>query len=205
MHFDPHHIYHVYNRGNDRVRIFFEPDNYLFLLKKIRNEWLDYCDPLSYCLMPNHFHLMLLAKPLGCENILINNSISNIQRLSQAIGKTLSSYTQAINKKNKTRGTLFQKKTKSKCLTDLPLNITEFPVTDYLKNCFHYIHNNPLEAGIVSKLEQWPYSSWMDYFGGRNGTLCNKEKLVQTLGVQGLELLSADQFLFDAEILQKIW
>lgn len=205
MHFDPYHIYHVYNRGNNCVRLFFEPRNYLYLLKKVRDEWLEYCDLLSYSLMPNHFHFMMLAKPEGCEKIALDTKTPHIQLLSQTIGKTLSSYTQAINIQNKTRGTLFQKKTKAKCLTDLPINVAQFPVTDYLKNCFHYIHNNPLEAGIVSKPEQWPYSSWMDYYGGRNGKLCNKEKLIEILGIQGFQLLSNENFLFDEDVLRGIW
>jgi hypothetical protein len=42
-------------------------------------------------------------------------------------------------------------------------------------NCFHYIHQNPLVAGMVSKIEDWKYSSFKDYAVLRNGTLCNKE------------------------------
>ncbi len=140
MHFEPNHIYHLYNRGNNKVPIFFNEENYLFLLRKVRKEWLKHCDIFCYCLMPNHFHFMLLAKPGGCENIYIKERQTDLQNLSKTIGKTLSSYTQAINIQNNTTGNLFQKKTKAKCLTDMSIDITDYSVTEHLLNCFYYIH-----------------------------------------------------------------
>src|SRR5262245_41217259 len=151
MHFDPHHIYHVYNRGNGRSPIFFRQENYQFLLRKIRQEWLKFCELLCYCRMPNHFHFMLLAKPEGCSPIFLKDRETHLQSLSKTIGKTLSSYTNAINIQNQTRGNLFQKKTKAKCLTELPIVFDRSNPsgltgpTDYLLNCFHYIHLNPLK------------------------------------------------------------
>ena len=177
MHFDPSEIYHIYNRGDHRQKLFFSDENYLFFLKKIRNEWLKYGDILAYCLMPNHFHLIMAPNELACINVTIGDRIAHMQNLSQAIGKTLSSYTRAINIQNKTNGTLFQKKTKAKILVEDTL----FSKQKYLEACFHYIHGNPLAANLVSDLESWPYSSYSDYSGFRNGTLCNKEKLMALL------------------------
>ena len=174
MHFEPDHIYHVYNRGNNKVKIFFTSANYMFLLKKIKTEWLPCCDVLCYCLMPNHFHFMLQPKPEGCIPIKQQDKLSHLQVLSKTIGKTLCSYTQAINIQNKTTGTLFQKKTKAKCLTNISLTFPKYTSQDYLANCFYYIHNNPLIAGLVNELKGWPYSSWPDYYGYRIGTLNNK-------------------------------
>lgn len=159
MHFEPDHIYHIYNRGNNRVKIFFTPANYLFLLRKVKNEWLEYSDLLCYCLMPNHFHFMLQPKPEGCNYIQQQGQASHLQILSKTIGKTLSSYTQAMNVQNDTTGTLFQKKTKAKCLTDISFTIPKYTSQDYLINCFNYIHNNPLKAGLVTELKNWQYSS----------------------------------------------
>ncbi|MDD4236020.1 MAG: hypothetical protein PHF99_08405, partial [Bacteroidales bacterium] len=53
------YIYHIYNQGNNRRRIFLIRENYLFFLKKIETYILPYADILAYCLMPNHFHLMV--------------------------------------------------------------------------------------------------------------------------------------------------
>ena len=62
MYFESNHIYHIYNRGNNSQNIFFTRDNYLFFLEKIRKHILPYADVLAWCLMPNHFHLMVYVK-----------------------------------------------------------------------------------------------------------------------------------------------
>ena len=148
---------------------------------------------------------MLLAKPEGCSYVVQNEQRTNLQTLSKSIGKTLSSYTQAINIQNKTTGSLFQKKTKAKCLTDLPVNATEFLITDYLINCLNYIHLNPLEAKLVSRLENWPYSSWLDYYGSRNGGLCNRESAIRLLGLSNFDILAYRNFVFNKILLERIW
>jgi putative transposase len=56
-----HEYYHIYNRGNNKQPIFFKPDNYIFFLKKMRQQLLPVADIIAYCLMPNHFHLIILA------------------------------------------------------------------------------------------------------------------------------------------------
>ena len=61
MHFEEGYIYHIYNQGNNKQRLFFNRDNYLFFLRKIKVHLLPYVDILAWCLMPNHFHLMVLV------------------------------------------------------------------------------------------------------------------------------------------------
>jgi len=187
MHFEAEHIYHVYNRGNNKAPIFFTTKNYVYFLRKIRNEWLEYCDIYCYCLMPNHFHFMLHPKEEGCKTIVLKEKNTHLQNLSKAIGKTLSSYTQAINIQNNTTGNLFQKKTKAKCLTEELQIEPGYTMNDYLLNCFLYIHNNPLEANLTNELKNWPYSSWPDYYGYRNGNLCNKEKAKKRIGFSEID------------------
>ena len=148
---------------------------------------------------------MLLANDQGCDSVILNKKASAIQNLSKAIGKTLSSYTQAINIQNKTVGTLFQKKTKAKCLTDLSVDATEFPVTEYLVNCFHYIHLNPLKANLVKELKEWPHSSWPDYVALRNDDLCNTEKWMKALELSPLDLMNLNNFNFNQKILERLW
>lgn len=60
-HFASENIYHIYNRGNDKQLIFFNRDNYLYFLKKLRKYIFPHCEILDYCLMPNHFHLLVYA------------------------------------------------------------------------------------------------------------------------------------------------
>lgn len=176
MHFEPHEAYHLYNRGNEKQLIFFSDKNYLFFLQKVKYEWLAYADILAYSLMSNHFHFMLVPNEDGCRNIFLKEKETHMQELSKAIGKTLSSYTQAINLELKRTGNLFQKKTKAKCLTNNSSS------KDYLTTCTHYIHNNAYAANLVCSPFDWTFCSLRDYAGLRNGTLCNKELLYQLSG-----------------------
>jgi putative transposase len=201
MHFDPSEIYHIYNRGDHRQKLFFSDENYLFFLKKIRNEWLKYGDILAYCLMPNHFHFIMAPNELACINVTIGDRIVHMQNLSQAIGKTLSSYTRAINIQNNSTGTLFQKKTKAKVLLEDSL----FSTQEYLEACFHYVHENPLAAKLVNDLKNWPYSSYPDYFGFRTGTLCNKEKLMQLLSYTQSDFKKSFNIDFNLPIFKNIF
>jgi putative transposase len=179
MHFEVNNAYHIYNRGNEKQIIFFAEKNYLFFLQKVRYEWLPYADVLAYCLMPNHFHFMIVPNEEGCRNIVLKERETHMQSLSKAIGKTLSSYTQAINIEQTRTGNLFQKKTKAKCLTD---QNSQIPF-DYLKTCIHYIHNNPYAANLVTSPFDWNYSSLKDYAALRNGTLCNKDLFFELSGL----------------------
>ncbi len=165
MEFFENELYHIYNRGNNRQQIFFKADNYLFFLEKIRKFILPHCDILAYCLMPNHFHFLINADSRTISTKVIADKEKNI--LSEGIRMLLSSYTQAINKQNKTSGSLFQQNTKAKAI------IKGSNLYDLL--CFHYIHQNPMKAKLVDKMEDWAYSSFKDYCGLRNGTLCDQE------------------------------
>ncbi len=59
MEFEKGNLYHIFNQGNNQRKIFFEHKNYLFFLEKIRTYISPYADILAWCLMPNHFHLMI--------------------------------------------------------------------------------------------------------------------------------------------------
>lgn len=186
MHFTQNEIYHIYNRGNDKQRIFFNDGNYIFFLKKVREEWIKFGNILCYCLMPNHFHFMFRANEEACKAVLINGKTSDLQNFSKVIGKTLSSYTKAINNQNQTTGNLFQKKTKAKSISDHDHN-DQFNKLEYMLTCFHYIHQNPLQAGLVKELKDWKYSSFLDYYGYRNGTLCNKNLAMELMNFSDLD------------------
>ena len=59
MQFDSGHLYHIYNQGNNRQEIFLSRENYLFFIRKMVIHVLPFADILAWCLMPNHFHLMV--------------------------------------------------------------------------------------------------------------------------------------------------
>jgi len=59
MNFETGNLYHIYNQGNNRQKIFFSRENYLFFLNKIKTHILPHADIVAWCLLPNHFHLMV--------------------------------------------------------------------------------------------------------------------------------------------------
>ncbi len=171
MQFFENELFHIYNRGNNQQRIFFTPENYLFFLKKVRKHILPYCDILAWCLMTNHFHFLINTDYRTVQSKTIAGTERNV--LGEGIRNLLSSYSQAINKQNDTTGSLFQQNTKAKPIAK-GSNL-------YGRICFHYIHQNPMKAKLVSKMEDWEYSSFKDFCGKRSGNLANKELAIQLL------------------------
>ena len=62
MNFEKDRIYHVYNQGNNRKKIFLTRSNYQLFHKKMDRFICPYADILAWCLMPNQFHLMIFLK-----------------------------------------------------------------------------------------------------------------------------------------------
>ena len=180
MHLISGEYYHIYNRGNNKQPIFFNDNNYIFFLRKIRKQLLPVADIICYCLMPNHFHIIIRATDKSTNE---RKSFGGkpMQEFPYRIGILLSSYSQAINKQNNTTGSLFQQKTKAKILSE---QIADKKI-NYLESCFSYVHNNPVRSKLVTNLKDWPYSSWPDYAGIRNGTLVNKQLFFEVTGLSG--------------------
>lgn len=170
MEFQSGYTYHVYNQGNNKEAIFFERENYLFFLKKMKSQLTVHAEILAWCLMPNHFHWLIRVNNNYLNDSVLPNKNKKINPLNRAIGTLQSSYTQAINKKYDRTGSLFRTRTKAKSLSE-----NEKTADNYGINCFLYIHQNPLRAGLVKQIGEWEFSSFRDYAGVRDGTLCNKE------------------------------
>ena len=198
MNFETGNLYHIYNQGNNRGKIFFSHDNYLFFLNKIKKHILPHSDILAWCLMPNHFHLMIYvhtieihvnSEGVTSEGVTQSDTLTNTTRtLNESIGVILRSYTRAINKQENSTGSVFRKETKAECITK-PQGITpsffgshinvRIPEKEYPQVCFNYIHTNPVEAGLCTRNEDWEFSSFRDYCGVRNGKLINKERALE--------------------------
>jgi REP element-mobilizing transposase RayT len=189
-------IYHVYNQGNNRQAIFFSDDNYRFFIRKIKNEICPYVDILAYCLMPNHYHLMVRVKDdpevigIGRTTLSRPANTNNPHPLHRKLGSLQSSYTRAINRQENRSGSLFRQQLKIKCLTK---------DDDYLFNCFNYIHQNPYVANLVNKIERWPFSSFSEY-QFRSFSTCNGD-----IAYQYIRKLSPETFYSDSyKIIPKI-
>ncbi len=165
--------YHIYNRGNSKQKIFLNEEDYTHFIKLLflcnstksivcrdissnaydfdREETLVYIG--AYCLMPNHFHLLIKEK-----------TESGISRFIQKVSTAYSMY---FNKKYKRTGGLFEGKFKSQ----------HIGIDRYMKYMFSYIHLNPIkliepswkERGIKNTknahkyLNTYQYSSYIDY------------------------------------------
>lgn len=104
--------------------------------------------------------------------------------LNDSIGILQSGYGRAINKANKWSGRLFKDNCQAK---DGWINVSATiskngrlhyrfrPGNDYAYQCFSYIHNNPVKAGLVVKAIDYLWSSARDYAGFRKETICNLE------------------------------
>ena len=73
MDFIENNIYHVYNQGNNQQRIFFNYENQKLFLAKIRKHILPYADVLAWCLMSNHFHIMIYVNRIKTEKSAVTN------------------------------------------------------------------------------------------------------------------------------------
>ena len=141
-------FYHVYNRGVDKGAIFFSEENYLYFLRLLKKNLERYAvNVVAYCLMPNHFHFLL--SPVLDDNI------------SRFMKSLLGSYSQALNKQRQRSGPLFQGRFQS-ILVDRG---------EYIIHLARYIHLNPVKAGLVSSLDEWCYSNYLDVIGLRSGKL----------------------------------
>ena len=167
MHYEADALYHVYNRGNNGQQLFFTPEHYHHFLRLVRRHLAPCAEVLAYCLMPNHFHFLLHPTAAGTKPTAASTSTTT-QPISRAIGKLLSSYSQGLNQQLGRQGGVFQSKTKGNQL-DGP-----FCEATYAATCLHYIHQNPVRAGLTKGLNDWPHSSYRDYAGLRRGTLCNQ-------------------------------
>ena len=56
-------FYHIYNRGNNGDDVFYEARNYKYFLEKYDLYLSDFVETYAYCLLPNHFHILIRVKP----------------------------------------------------------------------------------------------------------------------------------------------
>lgn len=146
--FTPGQYYHFFNRGAHRVSIFKEPDNYLFVLKKIKKYAAQFkLTMIAYCLMPNHYHFLIRQNDEFAAGLLP-------QRI-------FNSYTKAYNKRYQHSGTLFEGDYKVKQVVH----------SSHLLHLCRYIHGNPFKDGLVAEPADWLYSNYLEWIGLREGSL----------------------------------
>ncbi len=159
--FVPNEYYHIYNRGNNREQIFFEETNYLYFLRGLKKHVDPVTTIVAYCLMPNHYHLVVRVK----DTEQTSEVLHPLTPFSRAMKNFLISYTKGINERYSRVGTLFQGMFKAKPIETY----------SYLLNLCVYVHSNPVKDGLVQDITDWPYSNYLEWIGERSGSLVDNE------------------------------
>jgi len=191
MKFSEGSLFHIYNQGNNRETVFYTHANYIFFLSKIKKYIKPHCEILSYCLMPNHFHLLIYTN----QNTVKKNCYDK-NLLSEGFRHLLSSYAKAINIQQSRVGSLFTQNTHAKKLSNK---------TNQALVCLMYIHQNPVKSGLVSDMGNWMYSSFRDYCGLRNDTICNKDLAIELLDFKKENLYQLSYDLISNDDLKSIF
>ena len=172
--FVPGLYYHIYNRGNNRQSIFFQPENYLYFLRNVKKYIAPVAKVTVYCLMPTHYHVLARVEQTSESKTseFFKNSEVYSAKISNAVMRLSVSYTKAINKRFSRVGALFQGQFQAK------------PIETYshLLNLCVYIHANPVKDGLVALPEDWIYSNYLEWLGQRNGTLVDREFIQENFG-----------------------
>ncbi len=149
-------FHHLYIRGANKETIFFDREDYLFFLRRLRLFKQKYqIQILCYCLLPNHFHLFV-------------KQLTDEMPIGKFISDLTNSYTKSINKKYKRSGVLFQGRTRNKLIYR----------QEYFIWLCKYILLNPIKAKLVVNIEDWEFSPAKDYFEIRTGTLVDKNEIM---------------------------
>ncbi len=147
-------VYHIYNRANNFENLFYEEKNYDYFLSLMRKYLVPVCDIYGYCLLKNHFHLLLRIK----EEEEIAENLRK-KKAYQHFSNMFNSYTKSINKRYQRRGSLFQEHFGRKRITE----------EEFLRKSIIYIHKNPLKHSVQNDFENYPYSSYRSIIS-RNDT-----------------------------------
>lgn len=159
--------FHIYNRGVNGENIFRDKKNYYHFLEKYKFYCGDILQTLAYCLLKNHFHLLVYVN----ENVEVprRDGKEGSFRLnaSKQLGHLFKSYAQSINKIYNRTGTLFESPFERKLIDD----------EQYLMSMIRYCHRNPLHHGFADNLKDWEFSSYHSILADDNSIVATEEVL----------------------------
>lgn len=161
-------FYHIYNRAIGNGKLFNNDDNYKYFLKKFDEYLSGFVNLYAYCLLGNHFHILVEIPPyttiLNSSDTFQKNNLSKMKSLqsktnikisahkiiSHQFQKFFQSYAMAYNKQQNRVGTLFQTPFKRVLIND----------DQYFTNMIYYIHANPQKHGIIKDFKNYQWSSY---------------------------------------------
>lgn len=137
-------FYHIYNRGNNGETLFREERNYLYFLNLYQKYIPLVAETYAYCLLGNHFHLLVRIKDRQLSQE------GQFNNPSRAFADLFSTYTKSVNKAYRRTGSLFEKPFRRKLVDS----------DQYFCSLAIYIHRNPQRHGFIDDFRRWPYSSF---------------------------------------------
>ena len=139
--------YHVYNRGNNGENLFLEERNYLYFLNLMKKYLHPIAEIYAYCLMKNHFHIVLKIKE--------QEELKNVseERLHLPFSNFFNSYAKAINKAYGRTGSLFQEHLKRNRINS----------NETLVQAVAFVHLNPEFHKVCSDFAFYNHSSYKAY------------------------------------------
>jgi len=149
-------FYHIYNCGNNKENIFIEEQNYVYFLKLVKKHLSKTFDVLTYCLLKNHFHLLIKTK----EEV-------TSKEISQSFSNLFNSYSKSINKKYGRSGSLFKDR-----FSRIKLDSEE-----YVRKLILYIHLNPTHHQFVADFRIYKHSSYNSMLSNKPTSLLREDVL----------------------------
>jgi putative transposase len=169
-------VYHVLNRANARMTLFEDDGDYLAFQRVLTQA----CERvgmrlLAYCVMPNHWHLVVWPRGDGDLSRFMNwLTLTHTQRWHQ-------------HRNSVGNGHVYQGRFKS------------FPIetSEYLLTVCRYVERNPVRAGLVTRAEQWQWSS----AASANGTVLHQWPIPRP--PSWLEWVNTDEQHEQVEVLRR--
>lgn len=167
--------YHIFNCGINKQIIFFEDKNYIYFLNLMRKYLVGNVDILAFCLLPNHFHLVIKVKDeirlngekddiLKEKDDILSNEIIVGDFVSNQFRRLFIAYSMAINKQERRTGNFFDRSFKR-------LEITK---QDYLEYAIFYAHYNPEKHGLATDFRDYKYSSYKAILAQAETNVCRE-------------------------------
>jgi len=204
----PDTCYHIYNHANGFENVFNERENYRYFLEKYQEYISPVAETYSYCLMPNHFHLVVrMRKREVIEEIIRLNNFRKVERNFSKVNSSFSKVSfnfekAAVNYDEKTITNEEIEKFLSKQFSNLFSSYTQ-SYNKYLKrmgslfiknfkrepllgkehfiNEIMYTHRNPIHHGFRTNFDDWEFSSYYDIVNGKS-ELVEVDKLQRMFG-----------------------
>lgn len=165
--------YHIFNRGNNGEDLFVENRNYSFFLERCAR----YIEPVAftyaYCLMKNHFHLLIRTKTeeVQREDATALGTSNTSLEPSRQFGRLFNSYAKAFSRRYGRTGSLFEH----------PFQRLEVKTESHLQWLVAYVHRNPEQHGFVDDFRVWPCSSHNELASDRP-TRLQRDAVIEWLG-----------------------